>query len=149
MNQSYLEANKCKQWEARENAGEQVTMTSVSVLGPLIAWEKGARLAANLTNRNLVKIIRHSVSTFIWKLQHKLMHNVLLMDYGCHCINAKLQRAKYQCNKCYYYSFKIFPELWLAKSTGIIPHNQLLMTKFGRILRLMSRWRRKCSLLEG
>ena len=23
MNQSYLEANKCKRWEARENAGEQ------------------------------------------------------------------------------------------------------------------------------
>ena len=35
--------------------------------------------------------------------------------------------------KTYYYSFKIFPQFWLAKSTRIIHHNQLLMTKFGRI----------------
>ena len=40
-----------------------------------------------------------------------------------------------------YYSFKIFPQLWLAKSTRIIHHNQLLMTKFGRILCLTGKWR--------
>ena len=34
----------------------------------------------------------------------------------------------------HYYSFKILPQFWLAKSTRIIHHNQLLMTKFGRIL---------------
>ena len=33
-----------------------------------------------------------------------------------------------------YYSFKIFPRFRLAKSTRIIHHNQLLMTKFGRKL---------------
>ena len=33
-----------------------------------------------------------------------------------------------------YYSFKIFPQFRLAKSTCIIHHNQLLMTKFGRIV---------------
>ena len=33
-----------------------------------------------------------------------------------------------------YYSFKIFPRFWLAKSTRLIHHNQLLMTTFGRIL---------------
>ena len=33
-----------------------------------------------------------------------------------------------------YYSFKIFSQFWLAKSTRIIHHNQLLMTTFGRIL---------------
>ena len=38
-----------------------------------------------------------------------------------------------------YYSFKIFPRFWLAKSTHIIHHNQLLMTKFGKILRLIDR----------
>ena len=38
-----------------------------------------------------------------------------------------------------YYSFKIFPRFRLAKSTLIIYHNQLLMTKFGRILRLNNR----------
>ena len=37
----------------------------------------------------------------------------------------------------FYYSFKTFPRLLLAKSTHIIHHNQLLMTKLGRILRLM------------
>ena len=50
--------------------------------------------------------------------------------------------------KCDYYSFNIFPQLWLAKSTRIIHHNQLLMTKFERILCLTRKWRQKCSLLQ-
>ena len=49
--------------------------------------------------------------------------------------------------KCDYYSFKIFPRFWLAKSTRLIHHKQLLMTKFGRILCLTRKWRQKCSLL--
>ena len=48
----------------------------------------------------------------------------------------------------YYYSFKIFPLLWLAKSILIIHHNHLLMTKFGRILCLTRKWRQKCSKLQ-
>ena len=48
-----------------------------------------------------------------------------------------------------YYSFKIFPGFWLAKSTCLIHHNQLLMTKFGRILCLARKWRQKCSILTG
>ena len=44
----------------------------------------------------------------------------------------------------YHYSFKIFLRFWLPKSTRIIHHNQLLLTKFGRILRLINRWRQKC-----
>ena len=48
-----------------------------------------------------------------------------------------------------YYSFKIFPQFWLAKSTRVIHHNQLMMTKFGRILCLRTRkWRQKCSSLQ-
>ena len=47
-----------------------------------------------------------------------------------------------------YYSFKIFPQFWLAKSTRIIHHNWLLMTKFGRILCLTRKWRKKCSPLQ-
>ena len=41
------------------------------------------------------------------------------------------------------YSFKIFLRFWLAKTTRIIHHNQLLLTKFGRILPYMerNRWR--------
>ena len=38
----------------------------------------------------------------------------------------------------HYHSFKIFPQFWLAKSTLVIHHNQLLMTKFRRILHLMN-----------
>ena len=48
----------------------------------------------------------------------------------------------------HYYSFKIFPWFGLAKSTCIIHHNQLLMTKFGRILCLPRKWCQKCSLLQ-
>ena len=48
----------------------------------------------------------------------------------------------------YYYSFKIFPQFWLAKSTRIIHHNQLLMTKLGRILWLTRKSRQKCSPLQ-
>ena len=47
-----------------------------------------------------------------------------------------------------YYSFKIFPQFWLAKSTPIIHNNQLPMTKFGRILCLTGKWRQKCSPLQ-
>ena len=47
-----------------------------------------------------------------------------------------------------YYSFKIFPRFWMAKSTLIIHHNQLLMTKFGRILCLTRKWLQKCSPLQ-
>ena len=48
----------------------------------------------------------------------------------------------------HYYSFKIFFRFWLAKSTLLIHHNQLLMTKFGRILCLTRKWRQKCSPLQ-
>ena len=47
-----------------------------------------------------------------------------------------------------YYSFKIFPQFWLVKTTRIIHHNQLRMTKSGSILCLTRKWRQKCSLLQ-
>ena len=50
--------------------------------------------------------------------------------------------------KLHYCSFKIFPQFWLAKSTRINHHNQLLMTKFGRILRLTRKRRQKWSPLQ-
>ena len=43
---------------------------------------------------------------------------------------------KYNRNNIIYHSFKIFPWFWLSKSTCIIQHNQLLVTKFGRRLGL-------------
>ena len=48
----------------------------------------------------------------------------------------------------YYYPFKIFPQFWLAKSTRFIDHNQLLMSKFGKVFCLTRKWRKKCSLLQ-
>ena len=48
-----------------------------------------------------------------------------------------------------YYSFTIFPRFWLAKSIRMIYHNQLLMTKFWRILKLINRRSQKCSFLAG
>ena len=48
-----------------------------------------------------------------------------------------------------YYSFKIFLSFWLAKDTHVIHHNQLLLTKFGRILWLINQWRQKCSTVAG
>ena len=47
-------------------------------------------------------------------------------------------------NNFSYYAFKIFPQFWLVKSTH---HNQLRMTKFGRILCLTKKWRQKSSPL--
>ena len=38
----------------------------------------------------------------------------------------------------YYCSFKIFLRFWLAESTRIIHHNQLLLAKFGSALRLIN-----------
>ena len=48
-----------------------------------------------------------------------------------------------------YYSFKIFPQFWLAKRTRIIHQNQLLMTKFGRILCLTRKMRSKMQPSTG
>ena len=64
-------------------------------------------------------------------------HYPLLIKKLIDCINQS------------YYSFKIFPRFWLAKSTRFVHHNQLLMTKFGRILTLMRKWRQKCSVFAG
>ena len=41
----------------------------------------------------------------------------------------------------YCHSFKIFARFWLTKTTRIIHHNQLLLTKFGRNLVILNRWR--------
>ena len=51
-------------------------------------------------------------------------------------------------NNLFYYLFKIFPHFWLAKSTHIIHHNQLLITKFGRIFCLTRKRRQKCNPLQ-
>ena len=47
-------------------------------------------------------------------------------------------------NKCYYYSFKIFPRFWLGKTTRIIHHNQPLNC---HIEPMTSKWRHRVSNL--
>ena len=47
--------------------------------------------------------------------------------------------------KSVYYSFKIFPRFWLVKTTRIIHHKQLLLTKNSVIL---NQWHQKCSPLQ-
>ena len=49
-------------------------------------------------------------------------------------LNGRPLRTFWRLIKNHSYSFKIFPWFWLAKSTQLIHHNQLLMTKCGRIL---------------
>ena len=56
--------------------------------------------------------------------------------------------SPWKLNNYFYYSLKIFPQFWFAKSTCIIHYNQLMTTKFGRILCLMRKWRQKCSPLQ-
>ena len=62
--------------------------------------------------------------------------------------NHTLWLLRIALNNNNYYLLKIFPLFWLAKSTHIIHHNQLLMTKFGRILCLTMKWCQNCSPLH-
>ena len=64
-------------------------------------------------------------------------------------LNTLCIRNRVDANSGFIIHSKIFPWFWLAKSTRIIHHNQLLMTKFGRILCLTRKWRQKCSVLAG
>ena len=96
----------------------------------------------------------------------RLLSNMQFSKVNLQCLSAcrlfvalvmqtnrlNLHYCLYFCNQpinTHYYSFKIFPRFWLAKSTRLIHHNQLLTTKFGRILCLMRKWRQKCSVLAG
>ena len=76
----------------------------------------------------------------------------------CNVVNkTKKQKIKFKTKIKYfecqlikhYHSFKIFPRFWLAKSTCLIHRNQLLMTKFGRILCLARKPRKKAAFLQA
>ena len=55
-------------------------------------------------------------------------------------ISVGLHSAKTSSNNILYYSFKIFPCFWLVKTTHIIHHNQLLLTKFGKNFVILNQW---------
>ena len=72
-------------------------------------------------------------------LQESLLRGIFptyseLVDvFGLDCFNKRIHFWGIELHKPYY-SFKIFPCFWLVKTTGIIHHNQLLFTKFGKNL---------------
>ena len=79
------------------------------------------------------------------------LHNCLEFSQLLECLYQAMQTWKsFRLLKWYNLLFiqNISPIL-IAKSTRIIHHNQLLMTKFGRMLRLINLWRQKCSFLAG
>ena len=115
-------------------------------------------LAGSFSLSYRVQLKYEDVSHYPWKLkilETTLMswaqrHTDIAAREGCVCggiLNKFLYGGGPPLN-LFYYLFKIFPGFWLAKSTRIIHHNQLLMTKFERILCLTRKWRQKCSLLQ-
>ena len=99
-------------------------------------------LSTTLWPCNILQIKINPVSMHLYIYHTALSKHLVVFSKQKYCCNRSCQY------KSCYYSFKIFPQLWLAKSTCIIHHNQLLMTKFGRILCLTRKWRQKCSPLQ-
>ena len=79
------------------------------------------------------------------------LHNCWEFSQPLECLYQAMQTWKsFRLLKWYnLLSIQNISPILIAKSTRIIHHNQLLMTKFGRMLRLINRWRQKCSFLAG
>ena len=79
-----------------------------------------------------------------WRLRFSLPSIILtdLLENKTNCFPRELTLS------VYYHSFKIFPRFWLANSARIFHHNQLLMTKFRRILRLINQWRESATFFQ-
>ena len=73
-------------------------------------------------------------------IKNKILPNLVISNWLWWIMHVHFIQIFWMNNNKYYYSFKIFPQFWLAKSTRIIHHNQLLITKFGRILWLFNEW---------
>ena len=103
-----------------------------------------------ISNGTFYTCVSNVVTITSWRTVHwKLINNQLSKTYNsCTWIGIRINVSPWvrECIKIDYYSFKIFPRFWLAKSTRLIHHNQLLMTKFERILTLTRKWRQKCSV---
>ena len=85
---------------------------------------------------------------FAWLEQREgnLMDAISRVWYNGSYTMAAKPIKRWNCiNKRHYYSFKIFPRFWLVKTTRIIHHKQLLLTKNSVIL---NQWRQKCSPLQ-
>ena len=100
-------------------------------------------------SKNCCIINQWSARKYVNKWEHFHLYGALYMDTRLIFIPSNNNFMPSPYNNYYYYSFKIFSRFWLAKSTRLIHHNQLLMTKFGRNLTLTRKWRQKCSIFAG
>ena len=106
------------------------TSTQVFSVYCSVFCKNAAQLTSFFTNRKILPNLVYSSS--LWRIMCGILAN---------------QKRRNSLNE-YYYSFKIFPQFWLAKSIRIIHHNQLLMTKFEGTLCLTRKWRQNCSPLQ-
>jgi len=74
--------------------------------------------------------------------RHLCSSGGLSLENGVYDMPLHFRPPQYKYN---YYSFKIFARFWLVKTTLIIHHKQLLLTKNSVIL---NKWRQKCSPLQ-
>ena len=100
-----------------------------------MVWRNDLFLKAQITQYHLILkplYLRIKRSDFLCLVFHSRYLDVIP--------NSRLLKLQwYLVTSCghnfHYYLFKIFPRFWLVKTTRIIPHNQLLFSKFGKNLR--------------
>ena len=100
--------------------------------------ERFTDTAAILNSLDLRSTRGHSLSMYARFSGKKRTSMYIFWEKGDHYYIQTRHSGLFWC-EC----LKIFLKFWLAKSTRIIHHNQLQMTKFGRILCLTRKWRQK------
>ena len=92
-------------------------------------WRRGCVIVGEQKNKELIFSFR-SLKLF-W------INNKAIIEFGFRRIWRILQISII----ANYYSFKIFPLLWLVKTNRMIHHNQLLLTKCGKNFVILNQWR--------
>ena len=88
-----------------------------------------------LLNSVFVISVIFEVTVSVISLQLRLMTSTCTMTLIFPDITKTLS------NNSFCYSFKLFPHFWLGKTTCIIQHAQLLLTKFGKTFVIWNQWR--------
>ena len=73
------------------------------------------------------------ISAMSWSQEWQVVFSQVIFT-TCFSLRIGLAIFNFVYNMFVYYSFIIFLYFWLAKITRIIHHNQLVFTKYGRIL---------------
>ena len=102
------------------------------------SWPERTKLRTRANSLSCFRHVCHVVKLGRYSLIPLFKHFSCLLRFTCHFLLAENVLGNY-------YSFKIFPQFWLAKSTRITHHNQLMMTKFGRTLCLTRKWRQNAA----